>query len=79
MDLKFVSYSYFEQLFQNVRPKLQYSKNRIFVTSHFGILLYAFSYENALVWIPKYRSRVASVHVCSIIDGASLLLLASKQ
>ena len=38
MELKFVTYSYFKQLFQNLRPKLQYSKNRIFVTSHFGAL-----------------------------------------
>ena len=39
MDLKFVNNSYFEQLFQSLRPKLQYSKNIIFVTSHFGTLL----------------------------------------
>ena len=38
MELKFVNTSYFKQLFQNLRPKLQYSKNRIFVTSHFGTL-----------------------------------------
>ena len=38
MRLKFVNTSYFKQLFQNLRPKLQYSKNRIFVTSHFGTL-----------------------------------------
>ena len=37
MELKFVNISYFKQLFQNIRPKLQYSKNIIFVTSHFGI------------------------------------------
>ena len=39
MELKFVNNSYFKQLFQNLRSKLQYSKNRIFVTSHFGTLL----------------------------------------
>ena len=39
MELKFVNSSYFWQLFQNLRPKLQNSKNRIFVTSHFGTLL----------------------------------------
>ena len=39
MELKFVIISYFKQLFQNIRQKLQYSKNRIFVTSHFGTLL----------------------------------------
>ena len=38
MELKFFSTSYFKQLFQNLRPKLQYSKNRTFVTSHFGTL-----------------------------------------
>ena len=38
MELKFVNNSYFKKLFQNLRPKLQYSKNRIFVTSHFGTL-----------------------------------------
>ena len=38
MELKFANNSYFKQLFQNLRPKLQYSKNRIFVTSHFGTL-----------------------------------------
>ena len=39
MELKFVNTTYFKKLFQNLRPKLQYSKNRIFVTSHFGTLL----------------------------------------
>ena len=39
MELKFVNNSYFKQFFQNLRPKLQYSKNRFFVTSHFGTLL----------------------------------------
>ena len=39
MELKFVNNSYFKQLFQNLRLKLQYSKNRTFVTSHFGTLL----------------------------------------
>ena len=39
MELKFVNASYFKQLFQNLRPKLQFSKHRIFVTSHFGTLL----------------------------------------
>ena len=39
MELKFVNNSYFKQLFQNLRPKLQYYKNIIFVTSHFGTLL----------------------------------------
>ena len=46
MELKFVNTGYFKQLFQNLRPKLQFSrpklqfsKNRIFVTSHFGTLL----------------------------------------
>ena len=39
MELKFVNNSYFKQLFQNLRPKLQYFSNRIFVTSHFGTLL----------------------------------------
>ena len=38
MELKFVITSYFKQLFQNLRPKLQYSRYRIFVTSHFGTL-----------------------------------------
>ena len=38
MELKFVNTSYFKQLFQKLRPKLQYSKNRIFVTSHFATL-----------------------------------------
>ena len=38
MELKFVTNSYFKQLFHNLRPKLQYSKNRFFVTSHFGTL-----------------------------------------
>ena len=36
MELKFVMNRYFKQLFQYLRPKLQYSKNRIFVISHFG-------------------------------------------
>ena len=40
MELKFVTNSYFKQLFQNLRPKLQYSKNRFFVTSHFGTLFF---------------------------------------
>ena len=39
MELKFVNNCYLKQLFQNLRPKLKYSKNRIFVTSHFGTLL----------------------------------------
>ena len=39
MELKLVNSSYSRQLFQNLRPKLQNSKNRIFVTSHFGTLL----------------------------------------
>ena len=39
MELKFAINGYFKQLFQNLKPKLQYSKNRIFVTSHFGTLL----------------------------------------
>ena len=39
MELQFVNNSYFKQLFQNLRPKLQYSKIRIFVTSHFFTLL----------------------------------------
>ena len=39
MEPKFVNKSYFKQLFQNLRPKAQHSKNRIFVTSHFGTLL----------------------------------------
>ena len=38
MELKFDNDSYFKQLFQNLRPKLQNSKNRIFVTSDFGTL-----------------------------------------
>ena len=38
MELKFVNNSCFKQLFQNLRPKVQHSKNRIFVTSHFGTL-----------------------------------------
>ena len=42
MELKFVNSSYFKQLFQNLRPKLQYSKIRIFVTSHFGTLLFLY-------------------------------------
>ena len=29
IELKFVADSYFKQLFQNLRPKLKYSKNRI--------------------------------------------------
>ena len=39
MELKFVNNSYFKQFFQNLRLKLQYSKNRLFMTSHFGTLL----------------------------------------
>ena len=39
IELKFVADSYFKQIFQNLRPKLQYSKKKIFVTSHFGTLL----------------------------------------
>ena len=39
MELKFVNNSHFKQLFQNLRPKLHYSKNIIFVISHFGTLL----------------------------------------
>ena len=38
MELKFVNTSYFKQLFQTLRPGLQYSKNGIFVTSHFSTL-----------------------------------------
>ena len=38
MELKFVTNSYFKQLFQNLKPKLQYSKNRSFMTSYFGTL-----------------------------------------
>ena len=38
MELKFFTNSYFKQLFQNLKPKLKYSKNRIFMTSHFGTL-----------------------------------------
>ena len=38
MELKFVNNSYFKKLFQNLRPKLNYSKNIIFVTSHLGTL-----------------------------------------
>ena len=36
--LKFVNNSCFKQLFQNLRPKVQHSKNIVFVTSHFGTL-----------------------------------------
>ena len=43
MELKFVTNSFFKQLFQNLRPKVQHSKNRFFVTSHFGTL---FSHRN---------------------------------
>ena len=41
MELKFVNTSYFKQYFQNLWPKLFFifSKNIIFVTSHFGTLL----------------------------------------
>ena len=39
VGLKFAADSYFKQLFQNLRPELKYSKNRVFVTSHFGTLL----------------------------------------
>ena len=40
MELKFFKNSYFEQLFENLRPKLQYSKTRFFVTSHFSTLFH---------------------------------------
>ena len=39
MELKFVNNGHFKQLFENLRPKLLYSKNIIFMTSHFGTLL----------------------------------------
>ena len=39
MELKLVNASYFKQLFQTLRPQFKYSKNRIFVTPHFGTLL----------------------------------------
>ena len=43
MELKFVNTSYFKLLFHNLRLNLQYSKNIIFVTSHFGTLLLTYS------------------------------------
>ena len=40
VELKFVTNSTFKEPFRNLRPKLEYSKNRIFVPSHFGTVLY---------------------------------------
>ena len=73
MELKFVTNSYFKQLFQNLRPKLQYSKYRIFVTSHFGTLLYL-QYGRVCVHV------CTRVSVCVWGGGGSLYmhLCASK-
>ena len=55
MELKFVNNSYFKQLFQNLRPNLQYSKNRIFVTSHFGTLLgRSVTWQNQPKWYTNH-------------------------
>ena len=61
MELKFVNDSYFKQLFQNLRPKLQYSKNRTFVTSHFSTLL-------------ELERKIAGFHVpvkCKVVNFQS--------
>ena len=42
IKLKFVTFGWFKMLSRNPEPKLKYSKNRIFVTSHFGTLFAAF-------------------------------------
>ena len=39
LELKFATNIYFKELFQNLRPRLKYSKNRILVTSCFSTLL----------------------------------------
>ena len=57
MELKFVNKSYFKQLFQNIRPKLQYSKNRIFVTSHFGTLSFLSVSDVDLRSLPDMSSK----------------------
>ena len=61
MELKFVNFSYFKQLFQNLRPKLQYSKNRIFVTSHFGTLFRIIAIHSKLTVLKpniKFRNQL---------------------
>ena len=50
MELKFVNASYFKQLFQNFGPKLQYSKNVIFMTSHFSTL-----FSGKYTSIPRFQ------------------------
>ena len=39
IKLEFVTNGYFKEPFQDPEPKLKYSENKIFVTSHFGTLL----------------------------------------
>ena len=46
--IKICPLCYLKQLFQNLRPKLKYSKNRILVTSHFGTLLWRSYASNGL-------------------------------
>ena len=74
MELKFASNSYFKQLFQNLRPKLQYSKNTIFVTSHIGTLLkvYHYSVIGSLLEANMQDTTRQTITIKYQIDGGGL-------
>ena len=62
IKLKFVLYGYFKVLFQNPKPKVKYSRNRIFVTSHFGSLFSLRPTENKFKGYDKEQDKQGTLH-----------------
>ena len=67
--VEIVRNSYFKQLFQNLRPKSQYSKIRIFLTSHFGALWlcpHVAGYFQKRIFFLAVEKKIY-VHTCSVL------------
>ena len=70
MELIFVNNSYFKQLFQNLKPKLQYSKSKIFMTSYFGTLSSSHIKTDSLFHIKKavHMNRSGATNLFGLRD-----------